>query len=78
MAKTFYMNLFTTEPHADVNTILEAIPPHIDQATNEILCKPYSNEEIKGSALSDGTNKSPWSRLLSCLILSKALDHATG
>ena len=59
MAKTFYMNLFTTEPHADVNTILEAIPPRIDQATNEILCKPYSNEEIKEALFQMGPTKAP-------------------
>jgi hypothetical protein len=47
MARSFYIDLFTTEPQADMNRVLEAIPSRIDQTANEALCKPFSNDEIK-------------------------------
>jgi len=59
MARSFYSNLFTTEPHADVSHVLEAIPSRIDQATNDALCKPYSNDEIKDALFQMGPMKAP-------------------
>jgi hypothetical protein len=35
MARSFYIDLFTIEPQADLNRVLEAIPSRIDQTTNE-------------------------------------------
>jgi hypothetical protein len=35
MTRSFYVNLFTTEPQADVNHVLDAIPSCVDEATNE-------------------------------------------
>lgn len=53
------MELFTTEPHVEIDKVLEAIPLRIDQAINEDLCKPYSNEEIKEALFQMGPTKAP-------------------
>lgn len=57
MARSFYMDLFTTEPHPDVDQVLKAIPARIHQVTNEALCKPCSNEEIKEALFQMGPTK---------------------
>lgn len=59
MARLFHMELFTTEPQVEIDKVLEAIPLRIDQAINEDLCKPYSNEEIKEALFQMGPTKAP-------------------
>jgi hypothetical protein len=59
MVHTFYNDLFTSEPHVDANRVLEAIPARIDQDTNEDLCRPYTNEEIKNALFQMGPTKAP-------------------
>jgi hypothetical protein len=39
--------------------VLESTPIRIDQATNEALCKPYTNEEIRGVLFQMGPTKAP-------------------
>lgn len=59
MTHTFYENLFSSEPHAEMKKVLEAIPQHIEETTNEVLCKPYSKEEIKEVLFEMGPTKAP-------------------
>jgi hypothetical protein len=56
---TFYKDLFTSEPHVDANKVLELTPIRIDQATNEALCKSYTNEEIREVLFQMGPTKAP-------------------
>lgn len=60
MARDFYVNLFSTEHYENIDSILEAIPCKIDQNTNEMLCKPYIDEEIREALFHMGPNKSTW------------------
>lgn len=59
MVRTFHSDLFRSEPHLEADQILQAIPVKIDQSTNEALCKPYYNEEIKEALFQMGPTKSP-------------------
>jgi hypothetical protein len=59
MAWLFYTNLYSSEHQGDMQQVIQAIPPCIDQATNETLCKPYSKEEIKDTLFQMGPTKAP-------------------
>jgi hypothetical protein len=59
MARDFYMNLFLSEPNVNVEVILDAISTKVDQSTNEELCKPYTDEEIKEALFQMGPTKAP-------------------
>lgn len=58
MARCFYMNLFSTEPQR-ASSVLETIRTYIDQQTNDFLCKPCSDEEIKNALFQMGPTKAP-------------------
>jgi len=59
MVREFYTNLFSTEHCNHTDIILEAIPRKIDQRTNEMLCKPYTDEEIREALFQMGPTKAP-------------------
>lgn len=59
MAGLFYDNLFTSEPCESLEEVLETIPTKVDEWTNEELCKPYSDEEIKEALFQMGPTKAP-------------------
>jgi hypothetical protein len=59
MARHFYVNLFSTEPTTCIDNILEGIPRIIDENTNEMLCKPYTDEEIHEALFQMGPTKAP-------------------
>lgn len=59
MARSFYTQLYSSEPHAHADHVLETIPVKINNETNEELCKPYSNEEIKEVLFQMGPTKAP-------------------
>ena len=59
MATDFYSNLFSSEPNANIEAILDAIPTKVDQNINEGLCKPYTDEEIKKALFQMGPTKAP-------------------
>ena len=59
MATDFYSNLFSSEPNANIEAILDAIPTKVDQNINEELCKPYTAEEIKEEQFQMGSTKAP-------------------
>lgn len=57
MARSFYMNLFSTKPQDRASSILETILICVDEHTNDNLCKPYSDEEIKDALFQMGPTK---------------------
>jgi hypothetical protein len=59
MAQAYYKDMFNSDPHVDANKVLESISIRIDQTTNEALCKPYTNEEIRGALFQMGSTKAP-------------------
>jgi hypothetical protein len=59
MVRIFYSDLFRSEPHLEADQIIQSIPVKIDQSTNEALCKPYSNEEIKEALFQMGPTQAP-------------------
>jgi hypothetical protein len=59
MAKDFYSNLFSFEPNANIEAILDAIPTKVDQNIIEELYKPYTDEEIKKALFQMGPTKAP-------------------
>jgi hypothetical protein len=46
-SRNFYINLFSSEPCAQIDKILEAIPQKVNHNTNDELCKTYTDEEIR-------------------------------
>jgi hypothetical protein len=73
MATDFYSNLVSSEPNANIEAILDAIPTKVDQNINEELCKPYTDEEIKKGIVSNGSNKSSRPRWIYSSFLSTTL-----
>uniref|UniRef100_A0A8I6Y3E3 Reverse transcriptase domain-containing protein n=1 Tax=Hordeum vulgare subsp. vulgare TaxID=112509 RepID=A0A8I6Y3E3_HORVV len=59
MVHTWCENLFTAEPSASMDAVLEAIPSRVDDARKADLCKDYSNEEIKVALFQMGPTKAP-------------------
>ena len=59
MAKDFYMNLFSSEPNANSEAILDAVLTKVNPSINEELCKPYTAEEIKEELFQMGPRKAP-------------------
>lgn len=58
-ARLFYSDLFSTEPRSNFDLILDAMPTRIDQTTNDALCQPYSNVEIRMVLFQMGPTKAP-------------------
>ena len=59
MARDFFVNLYSSEPTDQIDSILEAIPCKIDENTNIMLCKPYIDEEIHEALFQMGPTKAP-------------------
>ena len=59
MVRDFYTTLFSAERCDHIDDILEAIPCKIDQSINEMLCKPYTDEEIREALFQMGPTKAP-------------------
>jgi len=59
MARDFFVNLYSSEPTDQIDSILEAIPCKIDENTNIMLCKPYTDEEIHEALFQMGPTKVP-------------------
>nr|XP_051190739.1 uncharacterized protein LOC127304068 [Lolium perenne] len=59
MVHGFYEDLFTAEPLASMDIVLEAVPEKVKDYMNEDLCKPYSDEEIKAALFQMGPTKAP-------------------
>jgi hypothetical protein len=59
MAHDFFVNLFSSEPTDQIDNILDSIPSKIDENTNVMLCKPYTDEEIHEALFQMGLTKAP-------------------
>jgi hypothetical protein len=51
------VNLFSPEPCASVDTVLDAIPVKVIEEMNSELCKPYTNAEIETTLFQMGPTK---------------------
>jgi hypothetical protein len=59
MVQSFYENLFSLEPCALVDAILDAIPSKVTAKMNDDLCKPYTDEEIGAALFQMSPTKAP-------------------
>ena len=59
MTRDLFVNLYSSEPTDQIDSILEAIPCKIDENTNIMLCKPYTDEEIHEALFQMGPTKVP-------------------
>jgi hypothetical protein len=59
MVHQFYEKLFTSEPALSMEGVLDAMPSKVDPHMNDMLCKPYTNEEIKTALFQMGPTKAP-------------------
>jgi hypothetical protein len=47
MVTNFYKNLYTSEGVHNVDSVLQHVSRKVTPAMNEILCAPFSAEEVK-------------------------------
>lgn len=59
LVQQFYDKLFSSQPCADADAILDAIPQKVSPEMNDDLCKYYTNEEIKAALFQMGPTKAP-------------------
>jgi hypothetical protein len=59
MVQQFYENLFSSEPCALFDAVLDAIPSKVTTDMNDDLCKPYTDEEIGAALFQMGPTKAP-------------------
>jgi hypothetical protein len=59
MVQEFYENLFSSEPCASVDAVLDAIPTKVTADMNDDLGKPYTDEEIGAALFQMGPTKAP-------------------
>jgi hypothetical protein len=59
MVQEFYENLFSSEPCASVDAVLDAIPTKVTADMNDDLGKPYTDEEIGAALFQIGPTKAP-------------------
>jgi hypothetical protein len=59
MVQEFYENLFSSEPCASVDAVLDAIPTKFTADMNDDLGKPYTDEEIGAALFQMGPTKAP-------------------
>lgn len=49
MVHEFYKTLYTTEGVSNMEAVLNCVPAKVTAEMNELLCAPYSNEEVKAA-----------------------------
>lgn len=59
MASDFYQNLFSSEGVLNMDGVLDTIPCKVTLAMNDLLTKPYTQEEVKKALFQMVPLKSP-------------------
>ena len=59
MASSYFQEVFTKDPTLTPMEVLEGITPKVTQVMNDLLCAPFSEEEVSNALFQIGPIKAP-------------------